>query len=451
MLDKSYIDSSNPNHCGAALMSKNLVVIGLGYVGLPVALKFAEAGFNVTGIDVDSRKVELVNKGLSPIEGDEPGLQELLGEIIGNGNFKATKEYEPIRNADYVLVVVETPFNLRSREPLYTSLRSAVKSVGQYLRKGTLVVIESTIAPGTINSMVQPILDEESGLTAGTDYFLATAPERVMPGKLLHNLVTLDRVIGGINEESTKRATELYSIIVKGELFSTDALTAEVVKTTENAYRDVQIAFANEIALLCENLGVDVYKVRELVNRSPFRNMHLPGAGVGGHCLPKDSWLLAFGARGKYEPRLLAIAREINDGMPHHMSDLCESALREAGRRIYGAKIAILGLAYLENSDDTRNSPTFMLVKALEVLGAQPIVHDPFVNSSEGVVLTSNIEEAIRDADCLAVVTAHDEYKELNLSNVKGLMKTPIIVDGRKIFDRQACLSKGFIFRGVGR
>ena len=137
--------------------------------------------------------------------------------------------------------------------------------------------------------------------------------------------------------------------------------------------------------------------------------------------------------------------------MPHHMSDLCESALREAGRRIYGAKIAILGLAYLENSDDTRNSPTFMLVKALEVLGAQPIVHDPFVNSSEGVVLTSNIEEAIRDADCLAVVTAHDEYKELNLSNVKGLMKTPIIVDGRNIFDRQACLSKGFIFRGVGR
>lgn len=433
------------------LISKKLVVVGLGYVGLPVALKFAEAGFEVTGIDIDEQKIKMINQGKSPIEGNEPGFAELLEDIVKSGKMQVTTDYKPVAEADYVLVVVETPFSMRSKEPLYTSLKSATRSIAQHLRKDTLVIIESTIAPGTIGTIVQPILEEESGLRAGTDFLLATAPERVMPGKLLHNLVTLDRVVGGIDEESTNQAILLYSSIVKGELYPADALTAEVVKTTENAYRDVQIAFANEVALLCENLGVDVFQVRELVNRSPFRNMHLPGAGVGGHCIPKDSWLLAFGARGKYEPRLLAIAREINDGMPHHMSDLCEAALREAGKRIYGSKIAILGLAYLENADDTRNSPAFMLVKALEVLGAQPIVHDPYVKSSEGVVLTGDIEEALRDADCAAVVTAHNEYLTINLDAIKKLMQTPIIVDGRNIFNKQECLDKGFIFKGVGR
>ncbi|MFW9767173.1 MAG: nucleotide sugar dehydrogenase [Candidatus Thorarchaeota archaeon] len=433
------------------MADKTISIVGLGYVGLPVALKFSEAGFQVTGIDIDERKVQLINKGRSPIEGNEPGLNELLGEIIKTGRLLATTEYSSIDDADYVLIIVETPFSLRSKEPLYTSLKSATQSVAAHLRKDTLVIIESTIAPGTINTIVQPILEGVSGLKAGTDFYLATAPERVMPGKLLHNLVTLDRVVGGIDRESTERAVELYKHIVRGELYPTDALTAEVVKTTENAYRDVQIAFANEIALLCENLGVDVFEVRNLVNRSPFRDMHIPGAGVGGHCLPKDSWLLAFGAKGKYEPRLLAIAREINDGMPHHMSILCESALRESGTRIYGSKIAILGLAYLENSDDTRNSPTFMLVKALEVIGAQPIVHDPFVRSVDDIELSSDIDEVLKDSDCVIVMTGHDEYKSLDLDKMTQLMKTHIIVDGRNIFDKQLCIEKGFIYRGVGR
>jgi len=434
-----------------SLDNPKISIVGLGYVGLPVALKFAEAGFQVTGIDIDEQKVQLINSGTSPIEGDEPGLAELLDKVSKSGNLIATSDYTSISESDYVLVIVETPFSLRRNEPLYTSLKSATRSVGKHLRKNTLVIIESTIAPGTIDTIVEPILEEESGMKAGVDFSLATAPERVMPGKLLHNLTTLDRVVGGIDEKSTEKAIELYKHIVQGELFGTDAITAEVVKTTENAYRDVQIAFANEVALLCENLNVDVYRVRELVNCSPFRNMHLPGAGVGGHCLPKDSWLLAYGAKGKYEPRLLATAREINDGMPHHMSSLCESALRESGRRIYGAKIAILGLAYLENSDDTRNSPAYMLVKALEVIGAQPHVHDPYVQSSDEIELTDDLDKVLKDADCVALVTAHDEYREIDLDKLKRAMRTHIIVDGRNIFDKEACLEKGFIYRCVGR
>jgi UDP-N-acetyl-D-mannosaminuronic acid dehydrogenase len=433
------------------LSKKKLVVVGLGYVGLPVACRFAEEGFDVTGIDIVAEKVDLINNGESPIEGDEPGLQDLVSRVVGSGRLNASTNYDAIQDADFVLIIVETPFDLRSKEPYYSSLRAASKSVGVNLKKDTLVIVESTVAPGTTNKIVQPILEEESGLKAGTDFLLATAPERVMPGKLLSNLTNLDRTIGGIDEASTKSAIDLYSNIVKGELFPTDALTAEIVKTTENAYRDVQIAFANEIALMCEILGVDVHEVREFVNRSPFRNMHIPGAGVGGHCLPKDSWLLAFGAKGKYEPRLLAIAREINDGMPRHMSQLCESALREAGRRVYGAKVTVLGLAYLENSDDTRNSPAFTLLKALEVVGALPIVHDPYVKESNGIIPLDDIKKALADSDSLVLVTAHDEYKRIDLDEVKKLMRTPIIIDGRNVFDKDECISKGFIYRGVGQ
>ncbi len=430
---------------------KSISVVGLGYVGLPISLKFAQAGYSVVGIDKDSQKVEIINRGENPIKGNEPGLSKLLMDVLASGNIKVTTTYDSISSSDYILIVVETPFDVRNREPIYTSLRAATKKVGEHLSKGSLVVVESTIAPGTINNIIRPILETESALMAGVDFFLAAAPERVMPGKLLYNLEHLDRVIGGIDEESTIRALELYKTIIGGELFGTDALTAEVVKTVENSYRDVQIAFANEIALLCENIGVDVFSVRELVNKSPYRNMHLPGAGVGGHCIPKDSWLLAFGAKGKHEPRLLAVAREINDGMPYHMSRLCESALHTQGKRVYGTKIAVLGLSYLENTDDTRNSPAFGLVKALEVLGAQPIVHDPYVRGADNIVLTHDFEEALRGADCLALVTAHDEYRNLDLDYLKSLMRTHVIVDGRNIFNKDECMKHGFIYKGVGR
>jgi UDP-N-acetyl-D-mannosaminuronic acid dehydrogenase len=197
-------------------------------------------------------------------------------------------------------------------------------------------------------------------------------------------------------------------------------------------------------------MGVDVYKVRELVNRSPYRDMHLPGAGVGGHCLPKDSWLLAFGAKGKYQPRLITAARAINDGMPLHMSDLCEDALVQAGRRVYGSIVTILGAAYLENADDTRNSPALRLIRELDVLGVTVVVHDPYVKELDGIAPLKDLEKALKGSDCIALVTAHDQYKNLDLDWAKGLMRTPIIVDGRHVFNREKCVEKGFIFRGVG-
>ena len=252
--------------------------------------------------------------------------------------------------------------------------------MGNYIRRGALVVVESTVAPGTTDNVVKPLLEKASGMKAGKDFFLAFCYERVMVGRLIRNIVDLPRVVGGINQESTERAMELYGHIVKAKLCPTDILTAEVAKVVENTYRDVNIAFANEVGLICESLGVDAYKVRELVNTlpndpanpasNPIRNMHYPGAGVGGHCLPKDPWLLKYGldkyGKFKFFPKVIVSSRELNDSMPKHVVDLVENALAEHGKKLKGAKVAILGVAFIENSDDTRNTPSATLYCRVE-------------------------------------------------------------------------------------
>jgi UDP-N-acetyl-D-mannosaminuronic acid dehydrogenase len=352
------------------------------------------------------------------------------------------------------LIDVQTPTDTR-RVPQYLSLREVSTSVGQYLQKGALVALESTVAPGTTQNIVQPILEETSGLKAGQDFYLAFSYERVMPGKLLEYMVDFPRVVGGIDAQSTELAVELYSTIVRREITATDVLTAELAKTVENAYRDVNIAFANEMALVCESLGVDVYEMRELINARPDRHMHIPGAGVGGHCLPKDTWLLRFGVK-EYGARdvdtaMITLARRINDAMPNHMARLVEEALAEAGKEVKGARVAVLGIAYLADSDDVRNTPARPLIHTLQARGAWVMAHDPFVWGYEGEELTRDLDEALRGADCLALVTKHQMYFGLHLEHVKGLMRTPVIVDGRNVFDAKACREAGFVYRGIGK
>jgi len=232
------------------------------------------------------------------------------------------------------------------------------------------------------------------------------------------------------------------------------------VKTAENAYRDVQIAFANEIALICEKLGADAFKVRELVNKCPFRDMHIPGAGVGGHCIPKDPWLLAYGVRGKMETRLLALSRQINDYMPEHMVELVRDALGEAKKELTGAKITVFGLAFLPDSDDLRNSPAIPVVRKLKGLGCEVVVHDPFVLDfyldhyklkGDGFSFTRDAEKALRGSDCAVIITLHSEYKKFDLGKMTGIMRTKVIVDGRNLFDKNKCGKAGFVYRGIGK
>ena len=439
---------------------KNIVVVGMGYVGIPCAALLADVdGFNVIGVQRRSKrsgwKIDYLNRGDCPFSGDEPGLADLIHRVVvEKGTFRVTEDLSVCEDADVILIDVQTPTD-SNRIPQYVSLREVSTGVGKCLSKDTLVIIESTVAPGTTQNIVQPILEEESGLKAGEDFYLAFSYERVMPGKLLEYITDFPRVVGGIDPKSTELAIELYRHIVKKEITPTDVLTAELAKTIENAYRDVNIAFANEMALICESMGVDVYKVRELINARHDRHMHLPGAGVGGHCLPKDSWLLRFGVQQygsrKASTEMIALARRINDGMPWHVARLVEDALAERGKLLNGARVAVLGIAYLENCDDTRNTPAQGLIDALKAKGASVIAHDPHVREYEGLELTADLEATLRGSDCMVIVTKHRGYYDLDLEHAAELMRTRVIVDGRNVFDARACREAGLVYRGVGK
>ncbi|MCK5548862.1 MAG: nucleotide sugar dehydrogenase, partial [Thermoplasmata archaeon] len=390
-----------------------LVVVGLGYVGIPVACAFADKGFNVVGIDIVKDKVNSINKGVYPIGGKEPGMRALLKKVVRARRFRASMDFSDCGDADFIIISVETPLNPKTRKMDLKVLRSAVTSVGKNLSKGTLISVESTIAPFTTRDVIIPILERGSGLKAGRDFHLVHCPERVMTGRLLLNLRTYDRVIGGIDKRSSDKAKKFYRTVCKGALHTTDALTAELVKTTENAYRDVQIAFANEIALICEEYGIDAFEARKLVNTTPFRDMHIPGPGVGGHCLPKDPILLISKLKD-YRSRIISNARALNDYMPLHVVKLVEDALRESKLKVANSTIILLGLSFLENSGDVRNSPAITIHRELRKRSAKVKVHDPHA-SYRGIKVVKSLEQAIKGADCVVIVTAHDEYTKLGL------------------------------------
>ncbi len=449
-------------------MKKKIVVIGMGYVGIPAAALFADVeGCNVVGVQRRSKrsgwKIEWLNNGKNPIGGEEPGLSELIAKVVQKGTFRVTDDFSECASADAILIDVQTPTDERGI-PHYESLKAVSEQVGRHIKRNILVVIESTVAPGTTENVVKPILEVESQLEAGKEFALAFSYERVMVGRLLHNIINYPRIIGGIDEESTKRAMALYKHIVKAELYPTNVLTAEVAKVAENTYRDVNIAFANEMALMCESLGVDAFKVRELVNTlpndpsnpsaNPIRNMHFPGAGVGGHCLPKDPWLLKYGVDTygtfKVEPTIIVKSRELNLWMPTHMADLVVEGLNKAGRKAEGAKVAILGVAFLENSDDTRNTPSQPLYELLVKKGAKPVLHDPYVRDFD-IPFTTDLDEAITGADAIVLVTPHNEYLNLDLRSLKAKMRTPVLVDGRNAYNKAECEKAGIIYIGVGK
>lgn len=438
------------------LKDKKIAVCGLGYVGFPVALLLARAGFQVTGVDRNEERIKEINKGKQVIEGKEPGLKELAKEVHQKGNFKAVSNPLAYKEADIILVSVETPVEDETHEPAYRALRGALTDIGKNMKKGTLVIIESTIAPKTMETVVKPILEAESGMDLNKEFLLANCPERLMPGHLLENIENYNRVLGGMNKKATALAKEMYQNIVKGEIEETDCVTAEIVKSGENTYRDVQIAFANEMALLCEAMGSNVWEVRRLINNckkksetrpEALRQMHLPGAGVGGHCIPKDSWLLIYGAKDLFDPKMIPLAREINNFMPKHTFHLFKEAAKEAGKDLAKMKVVVLGYAYAGNSDDARNTPSEYVIKHLNKTGAQVVIHDSFIEEYKTPLIN-----ALKKADAIILMADHDEYSKLTLKMLKELMKAskPIIVDGRNVFDKEKARKIGFIYKGIG-
>lgn len=455
-----------------AVKNKRIAVIGMGYVGIPAAVLLADAGYKVVGIQRRSErsgwKIDWLNQGRCPIGGNEPELPEMLQAVVREGRFIVTDDCSALAGVDIVLIDVQTPTD-EAHVPQYESLREASRQVGKYLRPGSLVIVESTVAPGTTELVVRPILEEVSGLRAGLPdgFGLCFSYERVMVGRLIHNIREYPKVVGGLDDKSREMAMEMYRSIVRGGIHGTDIMTAEVAKTAENAYRDVQIAFANEVALLCESLGVDVYEVRDIVNglpndpsaphANPVRNMHFPGAGVGGHCLPKDTWLLMHGydksaeSKHKYPVSILTTARHLNDWMPIHMVDLLEEALNEAGREIRGSRICVLGYAFLENSDDARNTPTVPLLKELERRGAAFVIHDPYIEKDEGFRMERDIDSSLKGCDAVVLMTKHEEYRSLTPERLKSQLRSSIVIDGRDMYNSRQFLDRGFIFKGMGK
>ncbi|MCM3068381.1 nucleotide sugar dehydrogenase [Priestia flexa] len=391
-----------------------ICVIGLGYIGLPTAAIFAKAGFNVLGVDVNENAVNLINKGEVHLE--EVGLPEVVKEVVDSGNLRASLNVE---EADVYIISVPTPIH-KDYTANVDYVVSATESILPFIKKGNVVIVESTIPPRTIDDVVAPIF-EKTELNVKEDIYLAHCPERVLPGRILIELVENTRIVGGYTKESAYQAAEVYRQIVKGEVIETQAVTAEMSKLMENTYRDVNIALANELGKISAKLGINALDVITLANRHPRVNIHTPGPGVGGHCLAVDPYFIIEKAP-ELSP-LISNARKINNSMPNFVLECVQNTVNK------GAKIAVLGLTYKGNIDDVRESPAMEIVSLLSENEFELSIHDPHVTEDQVNFPLNTFEDAILNAECILVLTDHKEFKELNEKSILQNMKKPLIFD----------------------
>jgi len=393
-----------------------VVVLGVGYVGLPLAITLARTGYEVVGVDVNEEVVNTLNKGRLPLK--EKGVENAFNERRVQERFTASTK--PCL-ADVFIVCVQTPLHPTTKLPDLSYLSTAIQSIVSLLRKGNLVIIESTVPPLTCRNIVKPLIEHGSKLKVGKDVSVALCTERILPGETLHELIYNNRVIGGVDSKSAQHAKRLYSSFVKGEIDLTDEVTAEMVKLTENTFRDVNIALANELSLVAETLDVDIKEVIRLANKHPRVKVLSPGIGVGGHCLPKDPWFLVHSDPKKTD--LIQTARKVNEQMPNYVASKIRRALREVSE----PKIVVLGMTYKPDSDDLRESPSLEIIRLLENDGYAVAAYDNLVKNHE----YSSLLDIVRRADCLAVLVEHTEIKR-DLAKyegqIKSLMRNPIVL-----------------------
>lgn len=399
-------------------MEKKLCVVGLGYIGLPTAVMFANSGLQVHGVDRNERVVNLINNKQLHIE--ENGLQERLEKAVDAGHFQASTT--PVE-ADVYIIAVPSPINPDNTANL-EFIRAATASIVPYVKKGALVILESTVPPKTVENVMLPEL-RKTDLIIGEELFVSHSPERVIPGKIFEELVNNDRIVGGINAKSAEMTKDLYEVFVKGTIHLTDATTAELVKVMENTYRDVNIAFANELAKIAEGIDVDIWEAIKFANFHPRVNIHTPGPGVGGHCIAVDPWFLVELAPEKAD--IIKKARLTNDGMPMYTAKRAQRLLQEYN--IENGKVAVLGLAFKGNVDDMRESPSTKVIDSLLELGLDVVSFDPHIKELQHSTQVATLEEAIGTADLLLLTTDHDQFKELNPAELQTKQPRPIMLD----------------------
>lgn len=414
-------------------MKKSICVVGLGYIGLPTAVMFANHGHQVHGVDVNEKAITMIQNKQLHIE--ENGLQERLDKAIDSGTL--TVSMTPVK-ADVFIIAVPSPIKSDKTANL-EYVRIATASTVPFLEKGNLVILESTVPPRTVEDVMMPELIK-SNLEIGTELFVSHSPERVIPGKVFTELVSNDRIIGGINPESSRQTTELYTSFVQGNMHETDATTAELVKVMENTYRDVNIAFANELAKIAQNIGVNVWEAIKLANFHPRVNIHWPGPGVGGHCIAVDPWFLV--ELDPQQAKMIHLARQTNDGMPSYTAQLTTDILHAKG--IKDPKIAVLGLAFKGNIDDMRESPSVEVVEQLRERKLAFTAFDPHIKNNNLPEQTQSQEEALQNASAILILTDHQAFKDINPEDIKSKMQNHIIIDTKNCIDRTKWEAAGF-------
>jgi UDP-N-acetyl-D-glucosamine dehydrogenase len=443
---------------GDKISSKNatVCVIGLGYVGVPLAVASAQAGFNVLGVDVDRWKVEQINKGICYVE--DKYSEELLPSLVSSGKIKAySKLSEAIPPSDIAIVCVPTPLK-KDKDPDLSFLKAVAKSLAGQLNDYKLIIVESTSYPGTTKEVFQPLL-ERGGKTAGTDFALVYSPERIDYGNASFGVRSIPKVVGGVNEESTRLGASFYSAILQAKVVAVSGPSvAEATKMLENVFRYVNIALVNELAVLHESLGVDFIEAIDAAATKPFGFMaHYPGPGVGGHCIPKDPFYLVYKAKKAGFPlRMVSTAETLNNGMPKHTVDRLLKTFRKLKKNPRKGKVALWGLAYKGGVKDTRRSPSVDLLKIFQRTGVKVVVYDPFVETikvgSVQYKSARSILDSVMGVDAVVIATNHAEFRDVDLTAVKAKMNPdPVLFDTRNLRTRKESEEAGFSYLATGR
>jgi len=418
----------------------NISIIGLGQVGLTLALLASKKGYKVFGVDIDENKVKLINDGKSPIEDEY---------IIDNIKYKiyATSDFSVINKSEIIIICVQTPIR-KNNTPDLKPLKSALNSISKNLNSGQIVIIESTVAPGTCRDIAKPIL-EQNGLIIGKDIYLAHCPERIDPGNRKWTIEKIPRVFGVLSNEGIEKVLTFYKSIIDAPIKNLSSIeAAEATKIVENTFRDINIAFVNELAKSFDKIGIDVLEVIEGASTKPFAFMpHYPGCGVGGHCISIDPYYLIEKSKKEgFEHNFLALARSINKSMPEYTIQRIIEGLNEIGKSVKNTKISILGISYKPNIDDIRESPSLEIISKLKNLGAKLKIYDPYIKELSTV---KNLEDALC-SECIVLITAHNEFINMDIRTLRK-RGVKVIIDGRNCLDKDKIKNNGIIYKGIGR
>ena len=454
------MSSSKPNmnnieDVRKSLDSKTLrvCVIGIGRIGLPTALSFAKSGLQTIGVDINENLVQNINSGKFPLK-DEPGYNEIFDDVIKNKKFSATTNIEEVvPNSDLILLSLPTPMD-ENNIPDYSALRYVATKLSEILSPNSLVIVESTIEPGFIEDEMVSIISKSGRLEIEKNFFIGVCPENANPGEILHDFTNLPRLVGGINHNITKIIKAIYKFVFSVELVEMpDCKTANAVKLTTNVFRDINIAFVSELSIMFDKLGIDTIKVLEAAKKKYNFQVHYPGAGVGGPCLPINSYqLLNTGKRTGSKLSIIESGRKINENMPERVIELTSDAFKECKKSIQNSEILILGVSYKPDVKDIQLSPAEHIIRKLQDLGANIHIYDPYFSSSQvfGITSEDNIEDIISKVDAAIIVTGHDEFKKLQIHTFTK-MQHPILIDTRGIIDPSIAKQEKLIFRGLGR